>query len=260
MYWKRSRQQFLHSALIRRRFWALAALFIVLVLSLLQSPIAAHAFQVPQLPSDNLLQNPWFRDPNNPNEPGFHGWTRNNGVTWGPSQKESNPSPDKLTSADCGNKPDYCGTAARWAEQSGVTYPNITVTMYQVVKANPAHHKLVFFTHWVSHRVDAASVKIYGSNSGGGPWTEIWAPFYHSQDKVIYPPSGNVADLWEVTGFVEKTIPQGFNYYKVEFQARLPEGDGVGFKATGVYFATKGGNGSVAPLSHVYLPFLRRSR
>jgi hypothetical protein len=177
------------------------------------------------------------------------------GVTWGPSQKESNPAPDIVISADCGYEKVYCGTAARWAEQQGVTYPNIDVILYQVVAANPAHRQLRFFTRWVSHRVDAASVEIYGSQSPGGPWTLVWSPFFHSQDEVIKPPSGNIADLWEVTGFLEKTLVQGFNYYKVQFRARLPVGDGVGFKATGVYFTTKGEGGSQLPLSHVYLPF-----
>ena len=262
MYWIRSRQQFLISALIRLRCWVLPSLFIILFLSLFQRTSVTHAFPVPELPGGNLIVNPWFRDATDLSEPGFDGWTRimTNGVTWGPSQKISNPAPDIVISADCGYEQVFCGTAARWAAQGGVTYPNIDVILYQVVAANPAHRQLRFFTHWVSHRVEAAYVEIYGSHSPNGPWTLVWEPFFHSQDEVIIPPSGDVADLWEVTGFLEKTLVQGFNYYKVQFRARLPEGDGVGFKTTGVYFTTKGEDGNESPLSYVYLPFLGRFR
>ena len=57
----------------------------------------AYAFQVPPLPNDNLLENPWFRDPSNPALPGFDGWTNVNNY-WTLSQKDSNPSPDAYIS------------------------------------------------------------------------------------------------------------------------------------------------------------------
>ena len=266
MYWKKSRQQPLTTD-VRFRRWITVAPFVVLSLSvaLFRHTPATHAFPVPELPGDNLIVNPWFRDANNPAEEGLDGWTRllTNGVGWVLSQKESNPAPDIVISGDCGNASVYCGTSARWAEivsgpQAGNVYPNIDVFLYQVVAANAADRQLKFFTHWVSHRVAAADVSIYGSQSPNGPWTLVWVPFFHSQDVVIVPPGGDVSELWEETGFLETTLDQGYSHYKVELRARLPEGDGVGFKMTGLYFATVGDRDEEVPLSYLYLPLFRR--
>ncbi len=122
----------------------------------------ANAYPVPPLPEDNLIVNPWFR---NGNMPGFSGWSlplNAEGLTWGPSQKESNPSPDIVVSGTCGGQVVYCGTAARWAEQEKVYYPNIDVFAYQIVSTDPANRKLKFFAHYVSHRVEVGAVNIYG--------------------------------------------------------------------------------------------------
>lgn len=248
----------------RQRFprWIPALSFVVLGLCGLLFPMAAptHAFPVPQLPEDNLIVNPWFRDAATPTTPGFDGWTRllTNGVTWGPSQKVSNPTPEIIVSGVCGFEQVFCGTAARWAKQDGIVYPNIDVVMYQVVTANPFHHELTFFSHWVSHRVALAEISIYGGNTSGGPWTELWTPLSHSQDVVIKPPGGDMSELWEETGFLHKTLDRGYSHYKVEVRARLPEGDTVGFKLTGVYFATEGDGSEEVPLSTVYIPLFRQ--
>lgn len=203
-----------------------------------------NAFPVPKLPDDNLIVNPWFRSASAPSQPGFDGWTRplNEGVTWGPSQKESNPSPDIVISGTCGFEEVYCGTAARWAEQSGVLYADTDVFMHQSVMADPAQRKLTFFAHWVSHRVDVANVNIYGSNAADGPWTLVWVPLNHSEDELIIPESRDSVELWEETGFLERTLEKGYPYYKVELHSRLPTSPigirGVGFKITGIYFST----------------------
>ena len=222
---------------------AVTMLLLLLLLTLTQ-PVT-HAFPVPGLPGDNLIVNPWFRSANDRTAPGFDGWTRlyTNGVSWGPSQKESNPSPDIVVSGTCGFKEVYCGTAARWAEQSGVLYPNIDVFMYQVVAADPSQRQLRFFSHYVSHRVERAAVTIFGSNSPDGPWTVLWIPLNHSQPNQVVPENGGQEELWEQTGFLERGIEEGYPYYKIEVQARLPElpnGQirGAGFKLTGIYFAT----------------------
>jgi hypothetical protein len=204
----------------------------------------AYAFPVPELPGDNLIVNPWFRSESNSTQAGFDGWTRvlTDGISWGPSQKVSNPSPDIVVAGTCGFEQVYCGTAARWAEQSGVLYPNIDVFAYQIVAADPSQRNLKFFAHYVSHRVDVGAVKIYGSDSADGPWTLLWVPLYHSQDEQIVPESRDVVELWEETGFLERAIERGYPYYKVELQSRLPEWHmirGVGFKITGIYFATE---------------------
>jgi hypothetical protein len=214
----------------------------VFLLNLARS--VAHAYPVPELPVDNLIVNPWFRSASNRTEAGFDGWTRplTDGVTWGLSHKESNPSPDIVVSGRCGAKEVYCGTAARWAAQSGIVYPDVDVFAYQVVATDPAQRKLNFFTHYVSHRVDVGAVNIYGGNSANGPWTLVWLPLYHSQDRQIVPESGEIQELWEETGFIERTLEQGYPFYKIELQARLPQSPGirgVGFKLTGVYFSTE---------------------
>jgi hypothetical protein len=221
-----------------------AAILLALLVSslLILSRGVTHAYPVPELPADNLIVNPWFRSGN---QAGFDGWTRplNEGLTWGPSQKESNPSPDMVVSGTCGNQQVYCGTAARWAEQEKVYYPNIDVFAYQVVAADPSERKLTFFTYFVSHRVDVGAVNIYGGVSPDGPWEHLWTPLYHTQSENIVPESGEIRDLWLETGFLERTLEQGFPYYKVELQSRLPELPhdmirGGGFKITGVYFST----------------------
>ncbi len=221
-------------------------LFVALAALLLGAPAVAHAFPVPNLPEDNLIVNPWFRDADNPNAAGLDGWTRvlTDGIGWVLSQKVSNPAPDTIVSGRCGNDTTSCGTAARWAkivsgEHRGTTFTNIDVYLYQVVETDASHRRLKFFTHWVSHRVAEADVSIYGSQTADGPWTLVWVPFFHTQDELVIPSSGRVVDLWEETGFLETTLDEGYRFYKVELRARLPEGGNVGFKVTGVYFATE---------------------
>ena len=234
--------------------WIGAVAVAVLLGLLLGGESRLYAFQVPELPGDNLIVNPWFRSATDPNAPGLDGWTNvlTDGVGWVLSQKESNPSPDIVVSGRCAGEPVYCGTSARWAKivsgpHAGKTFPNIDVYLYQVVAAGPAHRKLTFFTHWVSHRVAAAEVTVYGSQAPDGPWELVWTPFFHSQDDLIIPPSGDVTDLWEETGFLETTLDQGYSHYKVQFRARLPEGDSVGFKMTGVYFTVAAADGEETP-------------
>ncbi len=218
--------------------------FIVLLVSFFYE--TANAYPVPELPEDNLIVNPWFRSLSDPTDAGFDGWIRplNEGVTWGPSQKESNPSPDIVISGTCGFEQVYCGTAARWAEQFGVLYPYVDVYAYQVVAADPSHRKLKFFTYYVSHIVEVGEVNIYGGASPEGPWELVWVPLYHTEDELIVPESGEIRDLWMETGFLEWNSEQGYPYYKIELHSRLPESPipdgikGVGFKLTGVYFST----------------------
>ncbi len=267
MYWKRSRQR-LFTTFERIRHRIPQVFFVLLCLSvfLFHHTPGTHAFPVPELPDDNLIVNPWFRDDADPSAAGLDGWTRvlTNGVGWVTSQKESNPSPTIVVSGRCGYDSVYCGTSARWAKivsgpYAGQTFPNIDVYLYQVVDSGAQTKELTFFMHWVSHRVAAAEVTIFGSQSPNGPWTQVWVPFFHSQDEVIYPPGGEIEEIWEETGFLETTLGQGFRYYKVQFRANLPEGEGVGFKMTGVYFGTEA-NAPPPPPEHlydVYLPLFR---
>src|SRR3972149_827818 len=66
---------------------------------LLLVPIRAQAFQVDELPADNLIENPWFRSAQNPRDSGLDGWidAGGNNNYWSSSQKESNPTPDQIT-------------------------------------------------------------------------------------------------------------------------------------------------------------------
>lgn len=206
----------------------------------------AYAFPVPPLPGDNLVVNPWFRQASNSPNAGFYGWTLplNEGVTWGPSQKESNPSPEILVSGVCGFREVYCGTAARWAQQFGVLYPNIDVYAFQVVAADPSQRNLKFSAYYVSHMVEVGAVNIYAGNSPDGPWELLWVPLYHTEDQHIIPESRESVDLWLETGLLEFNFEQGYPYYKIELHSRLPEAPaadglhGVGFKITGIYFST----------------------
>ncbi|MCB8978387.1 MAG: fibronectin type III domain-containing protein [Ardenticatenaceae bacterium] len=234
-------------------FVRLVPLVLAAVILAFLSTGVSYAFPVPELPNDNLLTNPWFRSSSDSSQPGFDGWTQQytDGVSWGPSQKASNPAPDVVVSGKCPPGEQSCGTAARWAEQAGILYPNIDVFAYQVVSADPTQRNLKFFTYYVSHRVEVGAVNIYGSDSADGPWTLVWVPLYHSQSEQIVPDSRDVTDLWEDTGFIERPIEQGFPFYKVEIQSRLPEWHmirGVGFKITGLYFATEETNEPGLPL------------
>ena len=204
-----------------------------------------YSFQVPALPNDNLVTNPWFRSPSDPNKSGLYGWTDADGLDkyWSSSQKEGNPSPDVLISGVCDFTPVYCGTAARLSltrgESGGIGLPDVHAYLYQIIPADSSHRKLKFFTHWVSHKINPAEITIYGSNTVNGPWTPLWTPLYHQQDSNPPPPPGGSADLWTTTDFLTYTVNNGYNYYKIEIHARLPQGLGVGFKVTGVYFSTE---------------------
>ncbi len=202
----------------------------------------AYAFQVPPLPNDNLLQNPWFRDPTNPSLPGFDHWVNVNNY-WTLSQKTSNPSPDAYISAKCdGNTPTYCGTGGKLSADDGNGQVGVDSYLYQIVAANPDHTKLKFSTHWVTHFVDPFDVNIYGSASPNGPWTLVWNPVHQVVLTLITPPPGqDTSWLWmEMTSWtppVETIVPNGYSYYKVEIHVNLPSPEG--FKITGVYFASE---------------------
>ena len=220
----------------------------------------AYAFQVPDLPPGNLLFNPWFRSISNPTLSSLDGWIDAAGPNkyWSTSQKESNPSPDIVESGVCGFEKVYCGTGARLSpmpgQSGGIGVPGVDAYLYQVVSSDSSHHKLKFFTHWVSHKIDPAEVTIYGGNSPQGPWTKVWVPFSYVDDK-----NEGTVDLWTQTEFMEKTINKGYPFYKVEIHARLPGSEGVGFKITGIYFSTESLDGSGTPIpppEYDYLHYL----
>jgi hypothetical protein len=241
----------------------LAVLVTVNVLLALQPSSQAVAFQVSPLPAYNLIQNPWFRSASEPNYSGLDGWIDAAGQNkyWSTSQKESNPSPDIVINGICDNKPVYCGTSARLkntpGQSGGLGVPGVDSYLYQVVAANKSNTKLIFFTHWVSHRIDPAEVLIYGGESANGPWTEepVWVPFYHVQYD-----ADNEVDLWTQTDFLEKTISQGYNYYKIVIHARLPDDDTVGFKITGIYFTALGPGNPIPPVQDEmrFLPIINK--
>lgn len=199
------------------------------------------AFQVDNLPNDNLIINPWFRSLTNNSKPGLDGWTDANGLDadWTLSQKDSNPSPNLLVSGRCNNLPEYCGTAAKLSADDGKGEVNSDAYLYQVVAANPSNTHLKFFTHWVAHAVNPAEVNIYGGNSQSGPWTKVWTPLYQEIDSSPLPPGeSDTSALWkEMTSWsplAEISLPTGYSFYKVEMHVKLPTPDG--FKFTGVYF------------------------
>jgi hypothetical protein len=225
------------------------SLLLSLILSL--TPIRAYAFPVPELPSDNLINNPWFRSSADPKASSLDGWTIAAGSEnyWSTSQKESNPSPDIVISGVCGRREVYCGTGARLSptqgQSGGLGQVGVDAYLYQVVSADGNHRHLKFFTHWVSHKIDPAEVTIYGGNSENGPWTSVWVPFHHVQEANSRAPEGGQAELWAETEFLETRIENGYDYYKIEIHARLPDSESAGFKITGIYFATEPGDGPI---------------
>jgi hypothetical protein len=62
------------------------------------------------------------------------------------------------------------------------------------------------------------------------------------------------------TEFLETMIENGYDYYKIEIHARLPEEGVVGFKITGIYFAAASESGRPTPdpdlFQQLYLPFV----
>jgi hypothetical protein len=199
----------------------------------------ARAFQVDPLPSDNLIQNPWFRKTSDPKRAGFDGWTdtHNGGTSWTLSQKKSNPSPDMFVSGRCGNVPEFCGTAAKLSADDGKGEVGVDSYLYQVVSTNPENKKLKYFMHWVTHNINPLEVTVYGGETSDGPWIETWVPFYQVADDGGFG-GDDTSELWKeqtaLTPPVETVVPVGFPYYKVEIRANLPTPDGL--KLTGVYF------------------------
>ena len=220
------------------------------LLLLLVTVVSAWGYPVPSLPAGNLLVNPWFRSYTDPTTAGLDGWENvlADGAGWGTSQKDDNPSPERLVAEACDYQDVFCGTSARWAnvQVGGVTYsyPGVDVYLYQVVAAPSGERLLRFSMYWVNHRLDVAEVIIQGGSSPNGPWEEVWLPISIAQDQ--NPPPccvpGHNGIPWFQTGPLQTILAGGYPYYRVILHARYPEaqfdnGD-VGVKITGVYFST----------------------
>lgn len=211
--------------------------FVWFIASLLLLSSSATAFAqtiVDPLPDNNLIENPWFREGN---QPSLAGWTDAAGsnVIWSLSQKRSNPSPDQVL-----------GTSARLAfgsgQGGGTGQAGVDAYLYQVVPADPSLNHLLFKIHWVTQWIDRATVTIYGGNSADGPWTPVWVPLDIDQ-------STSTGGAWTQTELLDTTIAEGFPFYKIELYGRYPEGRQQGVKYTGVYFSVDGNAGEVAELA-----------
>ena len=196
-------------------------------------------WQVPPLPTDNLLSNPWFRKTLDP-------WV-GDGNWQGDSTKWGNPSPDATTGSAA-----RISTGRRADSNVGKTVDvGEDGYLYQVVAADPANKTLKFDMYWVAHTLNPGEVNIYGGPAEKGPWTKVWRPFYQVHTKVIRPPGGRSANvLWrhysDLTDLATTTLPLGHPYYKVEIHAKLPDKSG-GFKITGLYFSATS-DAEAAPL------------
>jgi len=220
---------------------------VVPLIAALFSAGRAFAYQVDPLPPDNLVYNPWFRDPADPTRPSLAGWTDSAGESqyWSTSQKLSNPSPDEFVAGPCGREPGYCGTSARLnttpGKSGGISPVGADAYLYQIIPADPNNTRLKYFAHWVAHAIDPAEVTIYGGETPEGPWTEVWRPFHVVLEYEAKPPPGEGQDwLWKTntasTPPVEMTLAKGYPYYKLEIHARLVSQDTSAFKITGIYF------------------------
>ncbi len=216
-------------------------LLLLTIFLLLGSSTAVFAqTDADSLPDDNLVQNPWFR---NGNQPSLDGWldTAGNNAIWSLSQKRSNPTPDQVV-----------GTSARLAfgsgQGGGVGQDGVDAYLYQVVAADPSLTHLKFKIHWVTQWIDKATVTIYGGGSADGPWTAVWVPLDIDQ-------STSSGGAWTQTELLDTTIAEGFPFYKVELFGRYPAGRQQGVKYTGVYFAVDNNAGEIAtPLPEIATP------
>ena len=232
-----------------------------LFLLLLVFPHSVHAFQYQSLPSDNLIQNPWFRSSNC--QFSSIGWKTNEGeAPWGGSAKIQDP-----TDFNCNG--DWTGFAARFARNAGKEaqqefYPNKDALLSQVVgPVSPANITLQFHFLFVAHRFNWFKAEIYGSNNVNGPWTSVWIPLDErdclSQDCANAPYNQYCMQtrecLWdyvteEYLGSLNpltNKINQGYPYYKIEFLGNYPEPDSsatgdVGIKVSRVYFKVSNGS------------------
>ena len=154
---------------------------------------------------------------------------------WGASEKDGNPTPDGVL-----------GTSARIStgrgeNQAGKTVdPGVDTYLAQVVSADPNYRTLRFDMYWVTHTLQPGQVTIYGAESGEGPWTAVWRPFYQVFTRMIIPESREGQDLWnyysDLTSLVTTNLARGYPFYKLEVHANLPDEHG-GFKITGIYFS-----------------------
>ncbi|MHC4079518.1 MAG: hypothetical protein ACYST0_13880, partial [Planctomycetota bacterium] len=116
---------------------------------------------VPPLPTDNLVTNPWFRDPTGKTG-SMAGWTVAKG-SWNATKKGHNPSPD------------IRGQTAGDLDPRGGS--NQDTYIYQVVPANGAHRRLKFQMYWVTISMVQVYARVLGGPSKKGPWTTVWTPF-----------------------------------------------------------------------------------
>lgn len=230
-------------------------------------PQTVEAFKYESLPSDNLIQNPWFR---NNCKPSLSGWQTTPDVPWKLSEKVQDPT--DINCVGSGGQ-EWWGFAARFAKEGGEQFlPKKDAKLWQVVgPVNENDRTLQVHFLIVAHRVNQYKAEIFGSDSPNGPWVSVWTPLNIqnclSTDCVNNAPgggcnSGNRQCLWkEVTTHflgsehpISKTIPKGYKYYKVEFLMNYPDpvaspvtGD-VGGKLARVYFSVKSaGGGTTTP-------------
>lgn len=162
-----------------------------------------------QLPEDNLIRNPWFRDQSNTTA-SHDEWVITD--AWGLSQKNSNPTFD-----------DVVGTSARIGTPKA-SYDELHA-MYQVVEADPTQPVLIFQMWQVSRSLNELKATIYGGNSPDGPWQEVWQPWVQQQSSVH----------WMQTPLFETELEEGYPFYKLELACSYSHGI-AGCKYTGVYF------------------------
>jgi hypothetical protein len=179
---------------------------------------------VPPLPADNLVANPWFRDPTGKSG-SMAGWTVAKG-SWNATKKGHNPSPDILGQ-----------TAGDLDPRGGA---NQDTYIYQVVSANAAHRRLRFRMYWVTISMVQVYVKILGGPTKSGPWTTAWTPFLENKAHTV---------RWAQSALVQTTV-KGHSFYRIELHGVLPANNGAA-KFTGIYFTAA----TVGTEAASYVPF-----
>ncbi len=191
------------------------------------APALATVNTVGPLPEDNLVLNPWFRDPNNPEVQSSVHWEDD--ANWTFSTKENQPTPDLFKGHT---------RKASTSSFGGLLVPFEYAVTSTIVEANPNDTTLHYSMWWIQANPNVFDVNVYGSDSIDGEWTFVWKAFQH-QDYDIPNMS------W--TNAIETTqVAQSYPFYKLEFVVNFSSlGDSVKFN--GVYFATEG-NGNASPV------------
>lgn len=187
----------------------------------------AAAYVVSDLPSGNLIINPWFRDPNNNNNPSLYGWEDNQTSPYGfsISQKTADPSPDIVL-----------GTAARWANGIGqggygVGIGGVEGALYQDIANIPTCSEgqsldFDFQTYWISLQLNYMNIDLL--EFVDGEWVLA---------NNLFSTTSSSVGSWQQTSVIDFVDTTPSSLYRLHYRGMYPVIAQWGYKFTGVYLA-----------------------